>query len=267
MTIGCHIFMTNMLKSSLPILIELFETLGLSKELAQIYHTCYLYPHSPVQKIAEIAGIKRTTMYTYIKKLIEAGLVSEVEDGWKKGLVAKDLDFLQKSIESKTLEADRLLKAEMVGHDEEKNKLQLYRDIPSIKESYYRLLKQIPTTQYYYINGNILDWYNLDRAFFRKFITERDGLCRENRLRIQAILDGGLAEMDDKKRLNYQKFYQGIEHLDYKILEDITYRSNTIITQGLMLIHTIPDNQIITTSNPYLIESYRYNFESLWDRL
>jgi sugar-specific transcriptional regulator TrmB len=252
--------------SSLEHLTDLFARFGLSADCAKIYQICYLYPQSTVAKISDLTNINRTTLYSQIQKLIDNQLLAKVEDGWKQFLVAKDLDFFMADMESKTQQTIENLKAESQELRGDETKIRVYTGVSSIKECYYKLLREVETTDFYYINGNIIDWYNLDKSFFRKFIAERDILCKKQNLEIKAILDSGVGIKKNQK-LDYAKFYEGVENFDYKYIEDLTYTSDTIITKGLILIHIIPDNKVIMTSNPFLIESYKTNFEILWRSL
>ncbi len=164
---------------SLNELINLFAKFGLSSDAARIYQICYFYPQTTVAKISELTGINRTTLYPQIQKLIEMEIISKVENGWKNYLVAKELDFVLTDLNSKITQTIKNLKEEKVEIIGDKTKLVLYSDVSSVKECYYNILRHIEQTDFYYINGNIVDWYNLDKPFFRKFITERDSICKE----------------------------------------------------------------------------------------
>jgi sugar-specific transcriptional regulator TrmB len=252
--------------SSLEYLTDLFARFGLSPDCAKIYQICYLYPQSTVAKISDLTKINRTTLYAQINKLVESEFLSRVEDGWKNYLEAKDLEFILAELEIKTQQTISILKSELDDSRGDETKVSIYSDLSSIKECYYKLLREVETTDFYYINGNIIDWYNLDKTFFRKFITERDILCKKQNLEIKAILDSGVG-INKNQKLDYAKFYEGVENFDYKYIDDLTYTSNTVMTSNLILIHIIPDNKVIMTSNPFLIQSYKTNFEILWKSL
>jgi sugar-specific transcriptional regulator TrmB len=252
--------------SSLEYLTELFVRFGLSQDCAKIYQICYLYPQSTVAKISDLTGINRTTLYSQIQKLIDNQLIAKVEDGWKQFLVAKDLEFVLADMEAKIQQTIETLKSESQILRGDETRINVYSDLFSIKECYYKLLKEVATTDFYYINGNIIDWYNLDKNFFRKFISERDILCKKQNLEIKAILDSGIG-INKNQKLDYSRFYDGVENFDYRYIEDLTYTSNTVMTSNLILIHIIPDNKVILSSNPFLIESYKTNFEILWRSL
>jgi sugar-specific transcriptional regulator TrmB len=257
---------SNPKNTSLEYLVELFESFGLSQECAKIYQICYLYPQSTVSRISELTDINRTTLYSQINKLVESEFLTRVEDGWKTFLQVKDLEFIIGDLEIKTQQTISILKSELNDNRGDETKINVYSDLSSIKECYYKLLKEIETTNFYYLNGNIIDWYNLDKKFFRKFIAERDILCKKQNLEIKAILDSGIGIKKNQK-LDYEKFYEGVENFDYKFIEDLTYTSNTVMTKNFILIHIIPDNKVILSSNPFLIESYKTNFEILWRSL
>jgi sugar-specific transcriptional regulator TrmB len=252
--------------TSLEYLTDLFSRFGLSPDCAKIYQICYLYPQSTVAKISDLTKINRTTLYAQINKLVESEFLSRVEDGWKNYLEAKDLEFILAELEIKTQQAISILKSELNNNRGDETKIGIYSDLSSIKECYYKLLREVATTDFYYINGNIIDWYNLDKSFFRKFIAERDILCKKQNLEIKAILDSGIG-INKNQKIDYAKFYEGVENFDYKYIDDLTYTSNTVMTSNLILIHIIPDNKVIMTSNPFLIQSYKTNFEILWKSL
>lgn len=54
---------------------------GLSEKEAKVYLACLMVGPSPIQQIAERAGVKRPTTYVMVKSLIERGLVCTTEAG------------------------------------------------------------------------------------------------------------------------------------------------------------------------------------------
>ena len=103
-----NLLINNQKASQSNSIIELFASFGMAREYARIYEICYLYPQVTVAKISELTGTNRTTLYSQIAKLIEANLITKVEDGWKQFLVARDLEFIRTNIESQIQNSQKL---------------------------------------------------------------------------------------------------------------------------------------------------------------
>ena len=73
---------------------EVFDGLGLKEEEVKIYLGLLEFGPITVGKLAKEIGIPRPSMYGYMDRLIEMGLVSEDESGTVKLFVAENMDRL-----------------------------------------------------------------------------------------------------------------------------------------------------------------------------
>jgi len=80
------------------------EGIGLSEKEASVYIASLELGQSPVQKIAEQAGIKRATTYVIIESLINKGLVSSIEKGKKTYFVAEDPENIKRLVQKQKSE-------------------------------------------------------------------------------------------------------------------------------------------------------------------
>ena len=76
------------------------EEIGLSDKEAAVYDASLELGKSPVQKIAQQAGIKRVTTYVVIESLMKKGLMSSAQEGKKTYFFAEDPGNLIRIVES-----------------------------------------------------------------------------------------------------------------------------------------------------------------------
>lgn len=74
------------------------EEIGLSDKEAAVYVASLELGKSPVQKIAQQAGIKRVTTYVIIEALMKKGLMSSMEEGKKTHFFAEDPTNIERLI-------------------------------------------------------------------------------------------------------------------------------------------------------------------------
>lgn len=72
------------------------QKIGLSDKEAKVYISALELGFSPVQNIAEKAGINRSTTYIAIEGLVQKGLMSQFEKDHKRYFVAENPDNLEK---------------------------------------------------------------------------------------------------------------------------------------------------------------------------
>lgn len=82
-------------------LISHIEELGLSNKEARVYVACLMVGPSPVQRIADQAGIKRVTAYVILESLVGLGLVSQSIKGKKTFFIAEEPINLERLLEKR----------------------------------------------------------------------------------------------------------------------------------------------------------------------
>lgn len=86
---------------------KVLEELGLSDKEARVYLTLLEIGASPVQKIAQKAGVNRATTYVNLEVLMKLGLVSTVERGVKTFYSAESPEQLKSLISKQESELER----------------------------------------------------------------------------------------------------------------------------------------------------------------
>ena len=74
---------------------RLLEKLGLDEKESTIYLACVKHGAMSHSRLSQITGIKRTTVYFYIQKLIELGLIGMKLRGKRKIIVANPISSLE----------------------------------------------------------------------------------------------------------------------------------------------------------------------------
>ena len=84
-------------------LLESLKDLGLEENEAKTYFASLSIGPSTIQKIANVAGIKRTTAYDIVSGLKQKGLMNIQVEGFKKKYTAEDPQKLESIIEARKL--------------------------------------------------------------------------------------------------------------------------------------------------------------------
>lgn len=80
----------------IPALAKKLQSLGLTDKEARVYVAALFLGPSPVQKIAEQAGVNRATTYVILGQLADFGLVSQSNEGKKTVFIAEEPEALDK---------------------------------------------------------------------------------------------------------------------------------------------------------------------------
>lgn len=116
-------------------LISHIEELGLSNKEARVYVACLLLGPSPVQRIADQAGIKRVTAYVILESLVGLGLVSQSIKGKKTFFIAEEPNNLERL----------LVKREQELRDQRFNFQQILPELGRLKA----IPKELPEVKFY----------------------------------------------------------------------------------------------------------------------
>lgn len=116
-------------------LIGQIEELGLSNKEARVYVACLTLGASPVQKIADQAGIKRVTAYVILESLVSLGLVSQSVKGKKTFFNAEEPSNLRRLLD----------KREQELKEQKQNFEQVLPELLGLKQ----LPKESPNVKYY----------------------------------------------------------------------------------------------------------------------
>lgn len=168
-------------------LISQIEELGLSNKEARVYVACLSLGASPVQKIADQAGIKRVTAYVILESLVSLGLVSQSVKGKKTFFNAEEPSNLRRLLDKREQE----LKEQKQNFEHVLPELlglkQLPKDSPNVK--YYEGVEGVQTIIDSYLDPTYLGGVELIYGFsnldhlFNFFPDIKDAMSNPRRTR------------------------------------------------------------------------------------
>jgi len=238
-------------------LVKKLNDVGLDDKEARVYLASLSLGPSTAQKIAETAGIKRTTTYNIIEDLRNIGLIAISNQGFKKYYFPAPPESLEAAINAKreilkTVMPDLQSLYNLKGDE---SSIKYYKGLKACQGVYWSLLESIKPHDYYLVLTDQERWYALDPEFSQKFIEKRAKLNIGIRLLFQ---DSALAHEHKKFEQNFN------EHI--KILspgEPLT--TNLIITPQKVVIHQlVPPIFTMVIENQGIIRMNREMFEIMW---
>lgn len=165
-------------------LVEVLHNIGLTENESKVYFASLSLGPSTVLAIARRAEVKRTTVYSVIESLKMKGLMAEELMGLKTIFVASSPDKLdtvlaeQKEILSKNL-PDLMT---LFSLQESEATLRYYEGLEAVKEVYEGLLRDVKLRDFYCVVADMARWFELDPAYFAKFVERRAKLNIDIRL-------------------------------------------------------------------------------------
>lgn len=238
-------------------LTNILKDLGLTENEAGVYLAALSLGSSSILEIANIAEIKRTTVYSVIESLKIKGLLSEELKGWKKYFVPESPEKLEKVLEEKRNNFKKSLPEFLALHNlkGKDSVIKYYEGLESVKNVYDELLREIQAHEDYLVIGEQNDWYNLDPKFFQSFIEARSKLPINIRL---LFTDSQMAREHQELEKNYNE--------KIKILpKNTTLTTNLIITPEKVVIHQLTSPiMAMVIENPSIVQMHREQFEIIW---
>jgi sugar-specific transcriptional regulator TrmB len=201
---------------------------GLSQKEAKVYLSAMELGPSPVQKIAQKAGVNRVTAYSLIESLAKRALMSSYEQGKKTLFVASDPEKLLSLFEQKKREIDGL-------------STEFQRLLPELK-SIYNVGGGKPMVRYYegyeasmVMNEEMLQGKDeLIEVIFNKDLLEKfiptpvvskfSELRSKRNLKVNAIYSNGKGDMPDSQNVTRYR----ISSDEHPILCDVTIYKNKV---------------------------------------
>ncbi|MEY2641132.1 MAG: hypothetical protein RL150_525 [Candidatus Parcubacteria bacterium] len=151
---------------------SLLEGLGLSKNEVAVYLAMLTLGPTTVIAIAQLTGIRRTTVYPTIDSLQQKGLAREVIAGFKKKYEAESPRKLENMLEYKRKELKdqipELLALYNVQGDTS-SVITYHEGLASIKSVYLDMLEELAPESFYYVVSDIDTLFSLDRPFFNHY--------------------------------------------------------------------------------------------------
>lgn len=238
--------------------LAVIESLGLSRNEADVYMAALSLGPTTVLKIAEVSGLERTNIYRVIRLLQKRGLMSVEVKGLKKHYRAEDPNQLELVLDSKRENFSKILPdlKDMYGRSVGSSDIKYFKGVAGIKTAYEQLIAKQKISDFYYVMSDLDKWHDIDPDYFDTFIRKRV----KNGIHIKLLVQNG-------ERAQYSKKYERNFLQEVKILPEGTIlRTDTIVTPNKVTI--IQLNAPITTfviENKDLIQTHKQYFEIMWN--
>lgn len=233
------------------------QRIGLSENEAGVYIASLNLGLSNIARVADYAGIKRTTAYSVVESLQNKGLMRMELRGFKKSYRAESPERIATWVENQrksVLSVIPELEAIYNMKDGEST-IKYYNGLESVKNVYLDILSDVKHGDYYYVQSDAKKWFELDEDFFKEFQDKRA------KLPLKPLL---LLQNSDRSRE-----VQRISHLlkaQTKLLPTgMETQLNIIVTPRKVIIHQLssPIFAIAITSKP-IVDFHKQQFELLW---
>lgn len=140
---------------------KILQTLGLSREEADIYLAGLELGESTVQNLAKKAGVKRPTAYKILEKLIGNGMFYQTLKGKKRFFNAENPDRMKSSLKQKEVELNKILPElrSVYNTSETKPKIKFYEGVAGAISVYEDTLNSTEK------GGEILNYTSIKKLF------------------------------------------------------------------------------------------------------
>lgn len=234
------------------------EEFGLSSEESETYISLLKTGGSSATALAADIGLKRTTVYPILERLISRGLVTTYEQGRAKTFIPAGPNKLIAMQENslKALEKIVPLLEGLRGKRAEEFGVRLIRTKKEFQSFYNDILEKYRDREYYII-GSASGFLNVDRDFLIEYRKRR--AARNIRVKLLMSHDSRLEEgQNDPKLLRQFKYFP--EKYSFKSTIDI-YDDKVVIVgsevKALAVVIAIPP----------MTDVFRSIFEILWETL
>ncbi|MBI4363385.1 MAG: hypothetical protein HY545_00875 [Candidatus Doudnabacteria bacterium] len=238
-------------------LIELLQELGLSENESKVYFASLSLGPATVLKIAHIAEIKRTTVYSVVESLMQKGLINIEVKGFKKLYAAQDPEKLETMLEAKRGKLKNLLPEFSAIYNLKGGEsfIRYYEGLEAVKSVYEDLIRDVKPHEDYLIVSDQEKWMSADKEYFLDFTKRRAKLPIKIRLLLQDTPDA--REFQKKGKLY---------NFTIKILPPETkLNTNLVVIPQRALIHQLtPPIIAIVIENKSVIQMFREMFEIMW---
>jgi len=243
---------------------KLFEYLlefGLEEKETRVYLASLSLGPSTILKISKTSEVKRTTIYEIIDSLERKGLMKKEVHGFKTLYSAEHPERLENSIEVKrTLLGKILPELEGMYHLKgTESSIKYYSGLPSIKNIYNDLLRDLKPHDFYYAISNIDEWQGLDEEFFfGKHVEDR------SKIGITTKLLFINSETAQKRKQTERNFNEEIKILP----ESSKFHVDLVVTpHKLVMFQLFEPKTAIVIENKSIIEIQKQMFELIWNSL
>lgn len=251
--------MKRMMTNS-PTLVRLLSDLGLESKHARVYLACLELGEASVQEIAHKSGVKRTSLYYILERLIELGLIHHAHHEKKSRYIAEEPERLVKTfgdrLEALGQHIEELKR--LKGHTARHSRILYYNSFEGFKQIWQAIFDS-GVTEYLIITDprEMLQFVRKD-YITRRIIAEK---VRRGIKSKQLIMPSTYAEEITRK--------DRFENRESRILPyDYPVPFTTIVFgDNVALISPFEEDLIIIIESPAFAATERALFQALWQRL
>lgn len=236
---------------------QTLEGIGLSEKEVQTYLAALSLGPTSAQELSRTSGVKRTTIYGVIERLVEKGLLHHQLQGIKLLVVAESPRKLFELYDAKRSALKNCINGLLTlqKYENTENAVRYFDGMGAIKGVYNSLLEDCEAGADYLIISNQESWYELAPSFFQDFIERRARL----NLRIRnLLLDSPIAREHRKLQVNYNETIKLLPtgmHFDANVV---------IIPRRVMIHQLVPPVFAMTVDNKNVVGTVTALFDIIW---
>ena len=238
---------------------EIIKGLGVQDIEIDVYLTLLKRGICSASSVATALGIKRTTIYPILNRLVSLELAGTYHQNSRKVFVATKPNHLFKQYEKKVDALARIVPQLEEIAKSEQNKIMGVKFIQSKKEFralFENILLEYKNKEYYSI-GNTLEWLKLDPEFLINFRKER----AKQKTKVKLILthdSRNATGQDDDSLLR-----------EYKYLPASANFKSTLYIYSDKIIILGPEIKALcaVVAIPPMVDVFKSIFETLWEKL
>lgn len=235
------------------------QKLGLKENEAQIYLAGLKLGPTVISNLSKETGLKRTNVYALVNNLMEKGLFSLKESGFKQFYLAESPENLKNLVEQKTDQLINFLESKIEkNRNTGTNNFFHFKGVGGMKNAFTSMLGDLKKGDFYYVVSDGDRWFNTDKKFFEKFMQKRAKLNLNLKL---MLIDNEFGQYS----LKYQKNYNE----KVKLLPKGTkIETNLVFTPYRMLTNQISEPHLTTIiENPETSFAQKQIFDIAWKNL
>lgn len=238
-------------------IIDSLNSLGLSNQESQVYLALLKIGGSTASIVAKKIGIKRTTVYPILKKLVERGYVLVYFKKSKRfyyaekpykiaGIFEKKLEFFNNAIP--LLESIEKSQIKIFG-------LRFIETKEELKRFYLDILNEYKNKSYRVI-GNTAHWEKIDPEFFMQYRKDR----ARNNIRTRLILSADSKDFNPQDKSLLREYRYALEKYIFK-------STMNIFDDRILVISPDLSSLAVVIAIPAMVDIFKSMFEIIWDNI
>ena len=239
-------------------IITTLSEIGLNGSEATVYTTLLFKGAQSVLNLAKTTGIKRTTIYSILDRLLEQGLVHTQARTTKKRFFVESPERLESVLELKRKKLAGILpelNAHFLGLSEKDNYVRHYKGVAGIKTVYEKLLIELKRGDFYLVVTDQEQWLKIDPEYFKNYIPRRAKIGLETRILRQLSLSDKIQKGEEARFQHQVRFLPENSLINTNML---------IVPRKVIIIQIIEPVMAMVIENPSVIEMNKVLFEIAW---